>query len=126
MTLIIPRRMPVVIAANPSAVQVALGELGHARIQLQQRPGGVERLQVFTSTEPNPAAVIAELGLPKRLVEVLELTAEGLSRKEVGARLRVSDLTVKSHQARLYRRLGVNGRETAVAAGFRLGILGGA
>lgn len=128
MTLTISRRMPVVIAAAPAAVQSALDELDRTGIELNERPGGVKQLRVFAvakQSSAHAAAVIERLHLSPRLVEVLELTAEGLSRKEISARLRLSDTTVKSHLARLYRRLDVNGRETAVAAGFRLGILGG-
>lgn len=124
----------IVIAADPATVRRVLGEIAYAGIDAQERSGGVERLKVYTFTTrlpgDTPSAVrtpsaIAELGLTKRLVEVLELTAEGLSRKEIGERLFLSDLTVKSHLARLYKRLGVDRRETAVAAGFRRGILGG-
>jgi two-component system nitrate/nitrite response regulator NarL len=54
---------------------------------------------------------------------VLHLIADGLSAPQIAARLIVAVPTVKSHQARLYEKLGVSDRAAAVAQGMRRGLL---
>ena len=53
--------------------------------------------------------------------EVLQLLAEGLSDKEIAARLRVGVETVKSHVAGIYGKLEVESRVQALMAAVRLG-----
>jgi LuxR family maltose regulon positive regulatory protein len=55
--------------------------------------------------------------------EVLRLLATRLSRREIGQRLYVSLNTVKSHQRAVYRKLGVENRNAAVARARELGLL---
>jgi LuxR family maltose regulon positive regulatory protein len=55
--------------------------------------------------------------------EVLRLLATRLSRREIGQRLYVSLNTVKTHQRALYRKLGVEDRNTAVNRARELGLL---
>ena len=55
--------------------------------------------------------------------EVLGLMAEGLSGREIAERLIVALPTVKTHQARLYEKLGVSERAAAVAEAMRRGLL---
>jgi ATP/maltotriose-dependent transcriptional regulator MalT len=45
------------------------------------------------------------------------LIAEGLSNKEIGARLFVSENTVKTHASRLFDKLGAKRRTEAVQIG---------
>ncbi len=61
--------------------------------------------------------------LTAREREVLILIADGLSAPQIAARLIVAVPTVKSHQARLYEKLGVSERAAAVAQGMRRGLL---
>jgi two-component system, NarL family, nitrate/nitrite response regulator NarL len=61
--------------------------------------------------------------LTAREREVLALTAEGLSAPQIGERLIVALPTVKTHQARLYEKLGVSERAAAVAEAMRRGLL---
>lgn len=61
--------------------------------------------------------------LTYREQEILGLLAQRLSAKEIAERLVISDRTVKRHTATIYRKLGVHGRQQAVAAGRTLGIL---
>jgi LuxR family maltose regulon positive regulatory protein len=56
---------------------------------------------------------------------VLSLIAEGLSIREIGARLYVSENTVRTHRRAVYRKLGVHSRDEAVARATALGILAG-
>ncbi|ANN16206.1 hypothetical protein SD37_11520 [Amycolatopsis orientalis] len=118
-----------VIVADPVAVERALADLFQAGIPMQEQPSvGVERLRIFVAPGKRSAQsmnAIADLDLTERQLDVLELIAEGLTNREIGARLYLAEGTVKTHLKRLFARLGATGRETAVAAGFRLGILGG-
>ena len=61
--------------------------------------------------------------LTPRELQVLGLIADGLSAPQIAARLIVAVPTVKSHQARLYEKLGVSDRAAAVAQGMRRGLL---
>ncbi len=61
--------------------------------------------------------------LAPRELEVLRLTGDGLSARQIGERLIIATSTVKSHQARMYEKLGVCDRAAAVAEGMRLGLL---
>jgi HD-GYP domain-containing protein (c-di-GMP phosphodiesterase class II)/DNA-binding CsgD family transcriptional regulator len=52
-------------------------------------------------------------GLTEREVEVLRLLAQGLSNKEIGARLHISPRTAGNHIAHLYEKTGVSTRAAA-------------
>lgn len=60
------------------------------------------------------AGKLKELGITQREHEILGLIAEGLSNREIGERLFVSENTVKTHSSRLFDKLGVNRRVQAV------------
>lgn len=57
---------------------------------------------------------LLELGITARELEILGLIAEGLSNKEIGTRLFVSENTVKTHASRLFDKLGAKRRTEAV------------
>ncbi|OEU99084.1 MULTISPECIES: response regulator [Streptomyces] len=61
--------------------------------------------------------------LTQRETEVLTLVAAGLSNKDVGRRLHLTEGTVKSHLARIYAKLDVDSRTAAVAAATELGFI---
>ena len=48
--------------------------------------------------------------LAKRELEVAQLVAEGLSNKQIGVRLFISEATVASHMRHIMDKLGVNSR----------------
>ncbi|MES1245210.1 MAG: LuxR C-terminal-related transcriptional regulator [Acidobacteriota bacterium] len=66
---------------------------------------------------------LQELGITRREHEILGLIAEGLSNREIGERLFVSENTVKTHSSRLFAKLGVNRRVQAVQKGRELGLI---
>jgi NarL family two-component system response regulator LiaR len=66
---------------------------------------------------------LKELGITPREHEILGLIAEGLSNREIGERLFVSENTVKTHSSRLFDKLGVNRRVQAVSKGRELGLI---
>jgi DNA-binding NarL/FixJ family response regulator len=63
------------------------------------------------------------VSLSAREIEVLRLVADGASNTEVGARLHITDATVKSHLVHVFSKLGVSSRTAAVAEARGLGIL---
>ena len=67
-------------------------------------------------TTPLLADVAGGPGLTGREREVAEMVAAGASRREVAESLVVSVRTVDSHLQRVYRKLGVRGRDGLVAA----------
>ena len=60
---------------------------------------------------------VGELGITPRELEILELIAQGLSNREIGERLFVSENTVKTHASRLFDKLGARRRTQAVQIG---------
>ena len=68
-------------------------------------------------------AKMEELGITPRELEVLRLIGEGLSTKEMAARLFVSENTVKTHTSRVFDKLGANRRTKAVQLAKELGLL---
>jgi DNA-binding CsgD family transcriptional regulator len=77
-------------------------------------------------SETGPArdgAVAARLGVTRREHEILALIAEGLSTREIAARLGVSENTVKSHAGRLFDKLGARRRTQAVQSARAAGLL---
>jgi DNA-binding CsgD family transcriptional regulator len=69
------------------------------------------------------AGKLKELAITQREHEILGLIAEGLSNREIGERLFVSENTVKTHSSRLFDKLGVNRRVQAVQKGKDLGLI---
>ena len=61
--------------------------------------------------------------LSGREVEVLQLVADGQSNKQIGELLGLSALTVKSHLARIARKLGTGDRAEMVALAMRAGVI---
>jgi DNA-binding NarL/FixJ family response regulator len=68
------------------------------------------------------AARVARPALSERQMDVLRLMAAGLSNKEIGARLRVTEGTVKSHVNQVLEKLGTTRRTEAVAMAMKHGI----
>jgi two-component system, NarL family, response regulator LiaR len=66
---------------------------------------------------------LRELGITAREQEVLALIAQGLSNREIGERLFVSENTVKTHASRLFEKIGVSRRVQAVQRGRELGLV---
>src|SRR5690348_3629829 len=97
---------------------------GHLGPMLQElsgtilQPPGLER----TIWSVKATVSLGDELTPKEL-EVLGLLATQLSRREIGQRLYVSLNTVKTHQRALYRKLGVENRNAAVARARELGLL---
>lgn len=62
-------------------------------------------------------------GLSGREVQILTLAAEGCTNEQIGKRLFLSPMTVKSHLRRIFSYLEVNSRTAAVVVATKRGIL---
>lgn len=61
--------------------------------------------------------------LSQREIDILSLTAEGLRRKEIAARLCISEETAKTHFKNIYQKLGVSSKISAVRIAQNRGYL---
>lgn len=66
---------------------------------------------------------LGDLGITPRELEILALIAQGLSNREIAARLFVSENTVKTHSSRLFEKLSAKRRTQAVQIGKELGLI---
>jgi two-component system, NarL family, response regulator LiaR len=84
----------------------------------------VEKEVFVTRNEfvPN-TALIAQLELSKRELEVLNLMAQGLSNEEIASKIFVSVSTVKTHNQNLFEKLDVKRRTQAIDKARRLNII---
>jgi len=78
---------------------------------------------------PAPASFVRDeqkleaLGITPRELEILELIAQGLSNREIAARVFVSENTVKTHSSRVFDKLGARRRTQAVQLGKELRLI---
>ena len=88
--------------------------------------GGSQRLAAELEQKLDQArAGIDSIGEQPSLAEltVLRMLATDLTQREIGAELFLSTNTVKTHTRRLYTKLGVNSRESAIRQASALGLL---
>jgi predicted ATPase/DNA-binding CsgD family transcriptional regulator/DNA-binding XRE family transcriptional regulator len=124
------------------AVEAMIG-LGRARYQLGLADKATRQLreaEALAHQIANPqlvgevTAALAEIGdgqvgrlpgnLTPRQAEVLRLLADGLSNKEIAARLYLSLGTVERHLTTIYRKLGLGGRVDAARYAVENGLAG--
>jgi DNA-binding NarL/FixJ family response regulator len=70
-----------------------------------------------------PADVNDESPITDRELEVLQLMAEGLPKKNIADQLSISPNTVVTHVTHIYEKLNAQNAPSAIAKAFRLGIL---
>lgn len=83
----------------------------------------MKRILLYAACGGVLIAALGRTGLMPREHEILGLIAEGLSNREIGERLFVSENTVKTHSARLFEKLGAARRTQAVQEGRRMGLI---
>ena len=86
------------------------------------------RVEVPAPTLPAPSGEVDRkrldaFGITPREHEILVLIAEGLSNREIAARLFVSENTVKTHSSRLFEKLDARRRTQAVQIAKAAGLL---
>jgi len=110
--------MPFLASLYANAEKSAVVALGATRFAAEFEAGkrmGRDRAIRFALGEPIHAAASASHGadtgmLAKREAEVARLVADGLSNKQIGARLFISERTVDSHVRSILNKLGFSSR----------------
>ena len=105
------------------AAAIAAGACGFLRWDADAHHPMVATLTHAVASTASPAADRvrrhAELRLSQREMQVLHGMSKGLTNSEIGRSLFLSEETIKTHAARLFRKLEVSDRAHAVAHGFR-------
>lgn len=83
-----------------------------------------EEMDALLPAEPEPpASFVPGETLTSREMQVLGMLAEGLGNKDIAARLKISEHTVKFHVSSILGKLGAGSRGEAVARGMREGLV---
>jgi two-component system, NarL family, response regulator len=61
--------------------------------------------------------------IPRHIIEILEMLAKGLTNKEIGSALQISDNTVRNHVISIIEKLEVSDRTEAATAAIQRGII---
>lgn len=85
-------------------------------------PASVLATQAVPPAQTQLTSDVASLGFSPRQVDVLRLLIEGKSNKLICRDLGLSESTVKTHLASIFRKLDANTRTQAVVAAARLGL----
>jgi two-component system response regulator NreC len=78
-------------------------------------------LQQYRNVTPDSVPGLQELSARER--EVMALTAEGFSSREIGEKLFISPKTVDTYRARIMEKLGLNHRSELVRFALKTGLL---
>ncbi len=105
--------------ASPADVGAAIGAVVRGLVVM---PAAAAR-QVRSVRAADRSEEATPSALTAREHEVLVLASDGLSNREIGAALGISDHTVKFHLASIYAKLGASTRTEAVQRGLRSGLI---
>lgn len=93
-------------------------KLGGQRLESEMEAGKAlsrESALAMALGQPVRTAPAQDHGLGKRQAEVAQLVAQGLSNKQIGARLFISEYTVDSHVRAILNKLGFSSRSQIAA-----------
>ncbi len=119
-------RPEIILAAVDAGAAGFIPKTVHARTMQEALRcvlgGGVYLPSVSLVSAVGDDAPLQSLGLTDRQVDVLRLLIEGKANKDICRRLELSESTVKTHLAAIFRKLNVNSRTQAVVAVAQAGI----
>jgi two-component system, NarL family, response regulator len=129
-----PEARIIVLTTHPGDVQVSRAFKAGARAYLMKGELRKELLKTIRAVHagqkrvsPEIASEIAEHAtdgaLTPREIDVLRLVAAGNTNKEIGARLSLTEVTIKSHVKSILAKLGANDRTHAVTIALKRGIM---
>ena len=99
----------------------AIRQIHRGRAILDPKASDV-MLRMVSGEEPGPPA-LPQSALSERENDVLRLLVEGLTNKQIAARLDLRPSTVKQYISNTLSKLKVQSRTEAVAAALKLGLL---
>jgi DNA-binding NarL/FixJ family response regulator len=130
-----PRIAVVILSSYSDPAQIEAARLGGARgyvvktVEPVDLPDVVRKalsggpFAVWGAVEqPHAAPGAAATALSDRETAVLEAVARGLSNREIGRQLWISEQTVKFHLRNIYRKLGISSRTEAARYAYRNGL----
>jgi DNA-binding NarL/FixJ family response regulator len=103
---------------SPGMAARILGEFARLAEERQDDADTGQRVATETATETGGESA----GLTRRQLEVLRLVADGLTYREVGERLFLSERTVRFHMADIIDRLHLQNRSQVIAYAARQGL----
>jgi len=105
--------------SSPDRYVDAMRRAAAGELVLEGLPRGAlgEIVEGLDRQRPTPSL------LTEREIMVLGVASEGLTAREIGRRLGVRERTVTTHLNHIYRKLGANGRVSALSEAMRLGVL---
>lgn len=110
-------------AGRQELVTLLTGGLRGAVATDPNAPDPAEAAAPFAAAlSSTPRAAQTRPELTSRELSVLRLVADGFSNRAIGEELGLSALTVKSHLARISRKLGTGDRAALVAISIRTGL----
>jgi DNA-binding NarL/FixJ family response regulator len=129
-----PEARIIVLTTHPGDVQVSRAFKAGARAYLMKSELRKELLKTIRAVHagqkrmsPEVASELAEHAtdgaLTPREIEVLRLVAGGNANKEIGARLSLTEVTIKSHVKNILAKLEANDRTHAVTIALKRGII---
>ncbi len=101
---------------TPSELVQALKTLAGGQAYVDPRAAG--RLLQHRNTDPGDF-----YNLSSRELDIAKLVAEGLSNKEVSARLSLSEKTVKNHMGRIFAKLNISARSQVAIYAIKNGLI---
>lgn len=111
-------RRVVVVTTRTELVRDAIGVGARSAIVPRAQPKGPVSADPIRANHAGGAATMSQ-----REIQVLQCVSEGQTNRQIGDRLCLSSLTVKSHLARIGRKLGTGDRAEMVAIGIRHGVV---
>jgi DNA-binding NarL/FixJ family response regulator len=118
-----PRLQQQIASARAQLPEAAFAAAWAAGRALSADEAIAEALALAKAVAATPVpAPAAPHGLTPRELDVLRLIAEGLSNREIGQRLSVSERTVESHVLRVLTKLHLSSRTAATAYAIRHGL----
>ncbi|MCW3064095.1 MAG: two component transcriptional regulator, LuxR family [Solirubrobacterales bacterium] len=122
-----PPRVYAALAAGADGYLSRWADSGELCAAIAAVAGGETVLSAEAQTAIASEILVRDRGerslLTPRQLRMLDLVAEGLTAREIAARLGLSPSAVKADLARAYERLGVSERAAAVAAAMRRGLI---
>jgi DNA-binding CsgD family transcriptional regulator len=112
-------RRVIVVAPRSEAVRVAMASGARSCVVPPMRPAPM----AVAPPRPSRSGRTSPDALSEREIQVLQGVAEGHTNRQIGEDLSLSALTVKSHLARIARKLGTGDRAEMVAIGIRQGLV---